>query len=118
MYRRACKIIFHASPLLSGPLFVWMCAWMCACPAASAQDNSAAHAGTQSAGPNPPATNEPAPPSTQGLSSADDDSDNDVLTLFPHSQTSKYWISGQANVILQWHDTFPAAYNGKNRFQH
>lgn len=45
-----------------------------------------------------------------------DSSDSDVLTLFPHSQTSRYWISGQANVILQWHDSFPAAYSGKNSF--
>jgi high affinity Mn2+ porin len=117
MFRRSCKIIFRASSLLSVPLFVWMCAWMCACPAASAQGNSSAQPASQSPGANPPASNEPAPASTQGLPSAADDSNNDVLTLFPHSQTSKYWISGQANVILQWHDTFPAAYNGKNSFQ-
>src|SRR5579872_7264435 len=29
------------------------------------------------------------------------------LTLFPHSTTSRYWISGQANLILQWHPDFP-----------
>src|ERR1700678_2957800 len=64
-----------------------------------------------------PATNTPAQASTEGTPSAVDDStDSDVLTLFPHSQTSRYWISGQANVILQWHDSFPAAYSGKNSF--
>ena len=36
------------------------------------------------------------------------------LTLFPHSRTSRYWISGQANIILQWHGSFPAKYNGPN----
>ncbi|HEX4074643.1 MAG TPA: carbohydrate porin [Candidatus Acidoferrales bacterium] len=46
-------------------------------------------------------------------SSADSDS-GDTLTLFPHSETSRYWISGQANIVLQWHDAFPAAYSGPN----
>lgn len=36
------------------------------------------------------------------------------LTLFPHSQTSRYWISGQANIILQWHGPFRAPYTGPN----
>jgi high affinity Mn2+ porin len=63
------------------------------------------------------ATNTSAQASTEGTPSAVDDStNNDVLTLFPHSETSRYWISGQANVILQWHDSFPAAYSGKNSF--
>ena len=37
-----------------------------------------------------------------------------ALTLFPHSETSRYWISGQANIILQWHPAFPAKYSGPN----
>jgi len=36
------------------------------------------------------------------------------LTLFPHSESSRYWISGQANVVFQWHPTFPASYSGPN----
>ncbi len=66
----------------------------------------------------------PAPQSTAETGSpvpaADADTNansGDVLTLFPHSQTSRYWISGQANVVLQWHDSFPAAYNGTNSFK-
>jgi high affinity Mn2+ porin len=39
---------------------------------------------------------------------------SDALTLFPHSETSRYWISGQANIVLQWHGRFPAAYSGTN----
>src|SRR5712692_8080089 len=35
-------------------------------------------------------------------------------TIFPHSDSSRFWISGQANVILQWHPAFPAAYGGPN----
>jgi high affinity Mn2+ porin len=46
--------------------------------------------------------------------STGDSSDNDPLTLFPHSETSRYWISGQANIILQWHGSFPAKYTGTN----
>jgi high affinity Mn2+ porin len=62
-------------------------------------------------------TDTPVPASTEGTSAAAEDSENtDLLTMFAHSQTSRYWISGQANVILQWHDTFPAAYSGKNSF--
>jgi high affinity Mn2+ porin len=50
----------------------------------------------------------------QAATATPDDSDSDPLTLFPHSESSRYWISGQANVILQWHRAFPAAYSGKN----
>jgi high affinity Mn2+ porin len=42
---------------------------------------------------------------------ADGDPD-DSLTLLPHSETSRYWISGQANIVFQWHPSFPAAYSG------
>lgn len=37
-----------------------------------------------------------------------------MLTLFPHSQMSRYWISGQANVVFQAHPAFPAEYTGPN----
>ena len=51
---------------------------------------------------------------SQSTASPDDSAGGDSLTLFPHSNTSRYWISGQANIILQWHPAFPAAYSGKN----
>jgi high affinity Mn2+ porin len=38
----------------------------------------------------------------------------DPVTLFPHSNTARYWISGQANIVLQWHGSFPAKYSGPN----
>ncbi len=61
--------------------------------------------------PNQPGTPTP-PPST-----ADDNSNSeDVLTLFPHSDTAPFWISGQANIIFQWHPSFPAKYSGPNSF--
>ncbi len=40
--------------------------------------------------------------------------EDDPRTLFPHSEASRFWISGQANIILQWHPSFHAAYNGTN----
>jgi high affinity Mn2+ porin len=60
-------------------------------------------------------TKAPAPAandSTSGDAAAD--AETDTLTLFPHSDTSRYWISGQANVILQWHSAFHSPYSGKN----
>ena len=62
----------------------------------------------------PQSTTPPAPDSSAGQSTGDDSDPSDPLTVFPHSETSRYWISGQANVILQWHPTFPAKYSGPN----
>jgi high affinity Mn2+ porin len=45
---------------------------------------------------------------------ADSDADSTPVTLFPHSDSSRFWISGQANIIFQTHPPFPAAYSGPN----
>ncbi len=37
-----------------------------------------------------------------------------TLTMFPHSDRARWWISGQANIILQGHEAFPAKYSGPN----
>src|ERR1700686_3004048 len=42
------------------------------------------------------------------------DADQSPVTIFPHSQTSRFWISGQINTILQWHPSFRARYSGDN----
>ena len=34
------------------------------------------------------------------------------LTLFPHSESARYWISGQANSIFQMHGHFHSPYEG------
>jgi high affinity Mn2+ porin len=54
-------------------------------------------------------------------SSADDsqtqtpsDNSDEATTIFNHSQTSRFWVSGQFNTILQWHPSFPAKYSGPN----
>ena len=67
---------------------------------ASPQSTQTEQTGTQS--------NAPAEPN------ADDSGSTDALTLFPHSETSRFWVSGQANIILQWHGAFPAKYSGPN----
>jgi high affinity Mn2+ porin len=39
---------------------------------------------------------------------------DDPATLFLHSESSHFWISGQANFISQWHPTFRSPYRGPN----
>jgi hypothetical protein len=38
------------------------------------------------------------------------------LTIFPHTDTSRYLISGQANIIFQGHGPFHSPYEGANSF--
>ena len=47
---------------------------------------------------------------------SDASSNASAVTLFPHSDTTRWWISGQTNIVFQWHSTFPAAYSGTNSF--
>jgi hypothetical protein len=42
--------------------------------------------------------------------------DDPVVTTFSHSQTARFWISGQDNIILQYHPSFSAKYSGPNSF--
>ena len=35
---------------------------------------------------------------------------SEILTVFPHPDTSRLWLSGQMNIIFQTHPAFPAAY--------
>jgi hypothetical protein len=39
-----------------------------------------------------------------------------TVTLFPHSQSAPYWVSGQDNIIFQWHPSFDAPYSGAHSF--
>jgi hypothetical protein len=52
-------------------------------------------------------------PSTEAPSDSGS-ADVGSLTVFPHSESSRYWISGQANIVFQWHPSFPAKYSGPN----
>ena len=40
--------------------------------------------------------------------------DDPIATMFPHSQTTRYWVSGQSNIIMQAHPSFDAKYSGPN----
>jgi hypothetical protein len=40
----------------------------------------------------------------------------ETVTMFPHSQTARWWVSGQSNTIFQAHPEFHAAYSGRNSF--
>jgi len=65
-----------------------------------------------------PAKPDPQTATQESSPAAPEDSDSgEMLTLFPHSETAPFWISGQANVILQWHGSFPAKYSGPNSFR-
>src|SRR6202165_8100 len=37
-----------------------------------------------------------------------------VPAMFAHPETDRWWISGQANWISQWHPTFRSPYQGVN----
>jgi len=49
-------------------------------------------------------------------SQASQQADDPIITMFPHSQTARWWISGQDNIIYQYHPSFYAKYNGPNSF--
>jgi high affinity Mn2+ porin len=42
------------------------------------------------------------------------DSDIGIPTIFPHFKNDRIWLSGQANLISQWHPAFHSPYSGKN----
>jgi len=58
-----------------------------------------------------PADQAPAPsaPAPTGDSSSDS-----PTTLFPHFESDRIWLSGQANIITQWHPAFHSHYQGPN----
>ncbi len=57
----------------------------------------------QNADPGPPQTQTSAPPEAE-----------DPETIFTHSQTARWWVSGQINIIPQGHGAFRALYSGPN----
>src|SRR5215813_14834208 len=38
----------------------------------------------------------------------------DETTLLPHPDDTRWWLSGQLNVIAQAHPSFPSPYSGPN----
>jgi high affinity Mn2+ porin len=37
-----------------------------------------------------------------------------ITTVFPHSESSRFWVSGQMNFVEQWHPSFHSPYQGPN----
>ncbi len=60
------------------------------------------------------AQSQPANAAQSAPSDSSTNAENTSLTIFPHSESSRWWISGQSNIILQWHPSFPADYSGRN----
>jgi high affinity Mn2+ porin len=74
----------------------------------------------------PPAETSPSPPAVSTASADTQDSpapspapaeqNSAPATLFPHSESSRFWLSGQMNFILQWHPAFHSPYQGPQSF--
>jgi high affinity Mn2+ porin len=76
-------------------ILIWSCLIACALAA------SAAHA------------QDPAP--SQQNSTVNDDASSSPDTfpiMFPHQEWDRFWLSGQVNIISQWHPAFPSPYQG------
>lgn len=86
--------------------WAWGGAW---CPLAHAQSSS-------NEGSSPSFAQSSQKTEAHPASPAGDESE-DAPTLFPHSESSRYWISGQANIVFQWHSSFPAKYSGTHSLQ-
>jgi high affinity Mn2+ porin len=53
-------------------------------------------------------------PADQSPTPADEPSSDAPTTLFPHFESDRFWLSGQANIITQWHPAFRSPYQGTN----
>jgi len=56
----------------------------------------------------------PGAPAETTPTAPEDSPSNDPATFFPHSESSRYWISGQVNFITEWHPAFHSPYQGPN----
>ena len=56
------------------------------------------------------------PSQTPGQQSPEPADDGPDVTMFPHSKTARYWISGQTNTIFQAKPGFHSPYQGPNSF--
>src|ERR1700722_15204252 len=43
-----------------------------------------------------------------------DPGEDEIPALFPHFESDRFWLSGQANLITQWHPAFYSPYQGPN----
>ncbi len=59
----------------------------------------------------------PAAAAQDAAPATDQSDDAPELTMFDHPSTTRWWVSGQVNVIGQGHGAFPAEYSGSNSLQ-
>jgi high affinity Mn2+ porin len=64
---------------------------------------------TASRAQDPQSEQPPAPPDAETRPATDP-----IPVMFPHPETDRLWISGQANIISQWHPSFRSPYQGRN----
>jgi len=57
----------------------------------------------------PQAEQTPVPPNAETGPATDA-----IPVMFPHPESDRIWISGQANIISQWHPAFRSPYQGRN----
>jgi hypothetical protein len=62
-------------------------------------------------GQSPPPDEPSSPPAS---APAEDSSTGGSPTLFPHFESDRFWLSGQGNIITQWHPAFRSPYQGPN----
>jgi high affinity Mn2+ porin len=80
-------------------LLVVLCARLLCSASALAQGN------VSTEGPAAPQSETPAPVA-----------DDPLTTMFHHAEWDRFWLSGQANFISQYHPTFTSPYQGRNSF--
>ncbi len=54
---------------------------------------------------------------SEAPSTADPATADPAVTMFPHSKTARWWISGQDNIISQWHPSFRSKYSAPDSFR-
>jgi len=80
-------------------LLVWVCGG--ACERAMGQDVPPAQVPDQSE-------------NKTTVAAPDPSLEDPLVTMIPHAEWDRLWLSGQANFISQWHPAFHSPYQGKN----
>src|SRR5580692_10006145 len=80
-------------------LLVWVCGG--ACERAMGQDV-------------PPAQEPDQSENKTTVAAPDPSLEDPLVTMIPHAEWDRWWLSGQANFISQWHPAFHSPYQGKN----
>jgi len=72
---------------------------------------------TRSAGQLPPPSQDPDTKGSNAASPEHEPQDDPIVTMLPHAEDSRWWLSGQANIIFQGRLPFHSTYEGPNSFR-